>query len=559
MDEATLDVTWAGAVAPNATVKLVVSASTHTSDGVDLSEEYIIDHNLADIMTESFGSCEASYTQAQASLISSLAAQAAAEGITYVVASGDSGAEGCDDPSKTPATHGLSVNILSSTPYNIAVGGTQLNEGGGTYWTTTNSSVLGSATSYIPEIVWNESCTAGTCAPGNSPGLWAGGGGASTLVSKPSWQAGVAGIPADDHRYVPDVSLTAAGHDPYLVCLSSSCTPTSTGRFNLEGYAGTSAATPSFAGIMALVVQKTGSRQGQANVVLYQLAAQEQYSQCASGARISSSCIFNDITAGNNAVPGGPSGLYPATVGYDLATGLGSIDVTNLVNQWNSMAAQFRVSVDSPTSAPVAGVTKMSGWALADTDAIAMVTIAVDGVSYGSAAYGAAREDVCAVYANRPGCPNVGWSFLFDTTLVADGSHVLDVIIATESGQRYTASSNFTVANAASVNPMHIYVDFPAPSSSVIAGFLTVSGWALDNLAAISQVSVAIDGNPATATYGLPRTDVCGAYPGRIGCPNVGWSIFTNTSFLAAWCTRGGHRHDYQWTCFDRELSVPDH
>jgi hypothetical protein len=233
-------------------------------------------------------------------------------------------------------------------------------------------------------------------------------------------------------------------------------------------------------------------------------------------------------------VPGGPSGLYPATVGYDLATGLGSIDVTNLVNQWNSTAAQFRVSVDSPTSAPVAGITKMSGWALADTDAIATVTIAVDGVSYGSAAYGAARGDVCAVYANRPGCPNVGWSFLFDTTLVPDGSHVLDIIVATVSGQRYTASSNFIVANAASVNPMHIYVDFPAPSSSVIAGFLTVSGWALDNLAAISKVSVAIDGNPADATYGLSRTDVCAAYPGRIGCPNVGWSIFTNTSFLAA-------------------------
>ena len=167
--------------------------------------------------------------------------------------------------------------------------------------------------SYIPEVVWNESCTAGTCTSGNSPGLWAGGGGVSTLVSKPSWQAGIPGIPADDHRYVPDISLTAAGHDPYLVCLSSSCTPTTTGRFSLAGYAGTSAATPSFAGIMALVVQKTGSRQGQANVVLYRLAAQQQYSQCASGARTSSNCIFNDITSGNNAVPGGPSGLYPAT------------------------------------------------------------------------------------------------------------------------------------------------------------------------------------------------------------------------------------------------------
>src|SRR5690242_6210054 len=169
VDEATLDVTWAGAVAPNASVKLVVTASTNTSDGVDLSEEYIIDHNLADIMTESFGSCEASYTQAQAALISSLAAQAAAQGITYAVASGDSGAEGCDNPSKGPATRGLSVNILSSTPYNIAVGGTQFNEGAGFYWNSSNSSALGSAISYIPEVVWNESSSST-----NPPVLWAG-------------------------------------------------------------------------------------------------------------------------------------------------------------------------------------------------------------------------------------------------------------------------------------------------------------------------------------------------------------------------------------------------
>lgn len=538
VDEATLDVTWAGAVAPNASVKLIVTASTNTSDGVDLSEEYVIDNNLADIMTESFGSCEANYTQAQATLISSLAAQAAAQGITYVVASGDSGAEGCDNPSKVPATRGLSVNILSSTPYNIAVGGTQFNEGSGFYWNSSNSSALGSAVSYIPEVVWNESCMAGTCAAGNSPGLWAGGGGVSTLVSKPSWQGGVAGIPADDHRYVPDVSLTAAGHDPYLICFSSSCTPTSTGRFSLEGYAGTSAATPSFAGIMALVVQKTGSRQGQANVVLYRLAAQQQYSQCRSAFRTSSNCIFNDITDGNNAVPGGPAGVYAATAGYDRATGLGSVDVTNLVNGWDATPAQFRYSIDAPLAAPVAGITKMSGWALTDTVGVSNVEIAVDGVSYGNAAYGGSRGDVCAVYPNRPGCPNVGWTLDFDTTRLPDGIHRLDLIITAATGQKYTASSNFTIANAAAANPTHVYVDLPGPAT-VISGIggshsFPVIGWAIDDLAPISQISVAIDGTfIGNGTYGLPRGDVCTAYPGRIGCPNVGWSVFFDTSHLA--------------------------
>src|SRR5579875_1467882 len=98
--EAVLDTSWAGAVAPSATVKLVVSETTNTTDGVDLSEAYIIDNNLGDVMTESFGDCEANYTAAQAASYSSLAQQAAAEGITYAVAGGDSGAEGCDEPSE---------------------------------------------------------------------------------------------------------------------------------------------------------------------------------------------------------------------------------------------------------------------------------------------------------------------------------------------------------------------------------------------------------------------------------------------------------------------------
>ena len=520
VDEATLDVTWAGAVAPNATVKLVVTASTNTSDGVDLSEEYIIDNNLADIMTESFGSCEASYTQAQAALISSLAEQAAAQGITYVVASGDSGAEGCDNPAKGPATRGPSVNILSSTPYNIAVGGTQFNEGASTYWNS-GSGVQGFALSYIPELVWNES-SGGV----NPPVLWASGGGVSILVSKPFWQAGVSGIPSDDHRYVPDVSLTAGGHDPYALCLS--CTASN----DLRYYGGTSAATASFAGIMALVVQKTGSRQGQANVVLYRLAAQQQYSQCNSSSPPASHCIFNDITDGNNGVPGGPAGLYPATAGYDLATGLGSVNVTNLVNAWNATPAQFRYSIDAPSPAPVAGLTRMNGWAVTDSVGISNVEIAVDGVSYGNTTYGIWRGDVCAVYPNRPSCPNVGWTFDFDTTRLPDGIHRLDVIMTAATGQKYTASSNFTIANVAAGNPMRIQID-SAGSSTLLSSPAVLFGWAIDNLDAISRVSLSVDGVfVQNATYGIARTDVCAAFPGRIGCPNVGWTSLLDVASL---------------------------
>ena len=345
--EAVLDTTWAGAVEPSAWLSLVVSESTATTDGVDLSELYIIDNNLADVMSESFGDCEANFTSSQAAGVASLAQQAAAEGITYVVAAGDSGSAGCDDPNtETIATHGLSVNMLASTPYTVAVGGTMFNENGhdSTYWRSTNANpTLESAISYIPEDVWNESCASGQPDCSN-PNIWAGGGGASTYFPKPSWQSGVTGIPSDNARDVPDVSLTAASHDPYLLCIRGSCIPNAQGEISFAGVSGTSASTPAFAGIMALVGNKTLVRLGQPNYVLYRLAATENLSQCnASSATLpASTCIFNDVTVGNNAVPGetnyGTSGAtYQSGKGYDLATGLGSVNVTNLINQWNTV------------------------------------------------------------------------------------------------------------------------------------------------------------------------------------------------------------------------------
>src|SRR5271154_4148608 len=345
--EAVLDTTWAGSVAPTAWVALGVSQSTMTTDGVDLSELYIIDNNLADVMSESFGTCEGDATSDEAAGISSLAEQAAAQGITYVVAAGDSGSANCDVPqTQTSATHPLSVNLLASTPYTVAVGGTLFHENGNdaTYWKATNAqSTLQSAISYIPEDVWNESCTSGQ--PGcSTPGIWAGGGGASTFFSKPSWQTGVTGIPADSARDVPDVSLSAAAHDPYLLCLRGSCVPDAQGNISFVGASGTSASAPAFAGIMALVGQKNLVRLGQPNYVLYRLAAAENLAQCNGSASTlpAGTCVFNDITVGSNAVPGETgygtsSASYQSGKGYDRATGVGSVNVTNLINQWNTV------------------------------------------------------------------------------------------------------------------------------------------------------------------------------------------------------------------------------
>lgn len=329
--EAVLDNTWAGAVAPNASVKFIVSASTNASDGVDLSEQYAINHNVGDIITESFGTCEANASQAAANYVSSLAQQAASQGMSYFVSTGDSGSAGCDLPSESSETGGLSVSLLSSSWYTTAVGGTMFNEGSGTYWSATNGTNHVSALSHIPEKVWNES----------TPGLWSGGGGKSIYFQKPSWQKGVPGMPNDGSRDVPDVSLTAAGsHDPYLLCIGGSCSGTSTVQFSTVG--GTSAAAPAFAGIMALIDQKNGGRQGNANPTLYKLATQQNTAACngsSASAQPDASCVFNDVTVGNNGVPGEPnynttSATYQATTGYDVATGLGSVNAANLATAW---------------------------------------------------------------------------------------------------------------------------------------------------------------------------------------------------------------------------------
>jgi len=351
--EADLDVEWAGGVAKGATIKFVVSASTNSTDGVDLSSQYIVNNNLASVLSLSFGGCE-SQNGSDNSFYNSLWQQAAAQGISAFVAAGDSGSAGCDldysttnsGADNTPAaSHGFGVNGLASTPYNVAVGGTEFNDSASpsTYWNTSNSSNAASAKGYIPEVVWNESSyTAG--ATNNS--LLAGSGGVSQLYATPSWQTG-AGVPTSDpgastqhHRYLPDVSLNAAGHDGYLIYQEG----------QLELVSGTSASTPSFAGLMAIIDQYSGGRNGNPNTRLYPLATQYP-------------ALFHDVTGGTNAVPcvggspncssttAGTNGVmngYSAAAGYDLATGLGSVDAYALALKWSNAPAPLSIASLSP-------------------------------------------------------------------------------------------------------------------------------------------------------------------------------------------------------------------
>jgi len=307
VDEAMLDVEWAGAVANGATIEFVTSASTAFSDGVFLSAQYIVDHNLAPIMSVSYGLCEASLGSGGNIFFNALWEQAASQGITVLVSAGDSGAAGCDAPDSTTATRGRGVNGLCSTPYSTCVGGTEFDDAvdPGLYWSDSNSNSGSSALDYIPESVWNES---------GSSGLWSTGGGVSTVYAKPSWQS-APGVPPDGKRDVPDVALTAASHDGYLVQIN--------GSFYVIG--GTSAAAPSFAGLLALVAQKTAERLGNANPELYKLASMKPLAGTA--------YVFHDVISGNNSVPGLVG--YSAGPEYDLTTGLGSVDAQSLVTAWD--------------------------------------------------------------------------------------------------------------------------------------------------------------------------------------------------------------------------------
>lgn len=322
--ENTLDVEWSGGVAKGATIDFVTSKST-TTGGEVLSATYIIDNVIAPIMSFSYGNCEFNMGSAGNSGINALWQQGAAEGISEFVATGDSGAAACDpQPNSTPpygAIDGLAVSGTSSTPYDIAVGGTDLNwlnNTGTTYWNSTNSGTnLSNALSYIPEVPWNGTCvsdawdqyvgatalgydeeqtcqyllnngtllsyvdvaggtggvSACTAPTGSTPSTCAGG------YAKPAWQTGT-GVPADGKRDVPDVSLFASSGElqsMYVICDSQStpCTYSIAGDAIAQGVGGTSVASPAMAGIMALVNQKMGSPQGNANAGFYALAARD--------------------------------------------------------------------------------------------------------------------------------------------------------------------------------------------------------------------------------------------------------------------------------------------
>lgn len=342
--ESSLDVEWAGAMAPAATILFV--------DGRDVlfnSMTQAIDQNLAPIVTLSYGNCEAAWGSTDLNTLNQLFKQGNAQGQTILAAAADNGAADCD--AGTSAIEGLTVDFPASSPYVTGMGGTMFSEGNATgattYWSSPDTTFTAgtavpaadvSAKGYIPETGWNED------AAGSS--FSAGGGGPSAFFTKPAWQieTGPPGmttlVTADGSRDVPDISLdAAAGHDQFLYCAQGSCSNgfrDSAGNLTVAG--GTSFDSQIFGGMLALIEQKIGARIGNANPVLYALGNKTAYYNN------TSTSAFHDITTGNNSDPctagtpncpnGGTIGFNAGT-GYDLVTGWGSVDLNNLASDWN--------------------------------------------------------------------------------------------------------------------------------------------------------------------------------------------------------------------------------
>jgi hypothetical protein len=422
--EAYLDVEWAGAVAPKAQIDLVIAGDTALDSGLVLAAEHAIYGNIAPVMSISFGACEKALTSSN-QLFNSLWEQAAAQGITVIVSSGDSASAGCDSENQEYAVKGTAVNGFASTPWNVAVGGTDFyytswNQGKSAittqlanYWATSSGTTLSTSNNQptvsllkpVPEQPWNESQYGLNLGgyTGGATNIVGGGGGPSTAglytpgqnfgffttpatyapYPKPSWQTGT-GVPADGARDVPDVSLFASSGSNlslYPVCSSDGdCQPVSSGHtVQFTGVGGTSASAPAFAGILSMVNQLYGP-QGQANYVLYPLATQfpAAFHDVTAGSN-SVPCNIGPVTSGNttlspvNCIPDSVSvtatdptygtategqtgnttaktASYLAGTGYDLASGLGSVDATVLLADWPKVSFAGTTTTLTPSS-----------------------------------------------------------------------------------------------------------------------------------------------------------------------------------------------------------------
>ena len=361
-DESTLDVSRAQTIAPGSQTDLVIAASG--SGGVSTAIQYAVNTVNDPILSISYGACETATNASSVQFYNTLFAQAAAQGITVLVSSGDSAAAGCSASFSVPTGTEVRAmgNYLCSSSYVTCVGGTEFADAGldSTYWSATNSTTYTSVLGYIPEGAWNEPTL--TSSTGAVTYQIAGSGsGPSAYIAKPTWQTGT-GVPADGFRDIPDIAFTTANHDGYFACLAYIGASADCSKGGGVIFSGTSASAPDMAGIAALLNQRLGTGQGNLNPLLYRLAASNPtafHDATPATSRVTT-CSTATPSLCNNSVPakssltGGLAG-YPLQVGYDLVTGLGSLDVTNFLNAAIVPLAASTVTLTAPTTTVPAG------------------------------------------------------------------------------------------------------------------------------------------------------------------------------------------------------------
>jgi Pro-kumamolisin, activation domain/Bacterial Ig-like domain (group 3) len=546
--ETDLDLEYSGGLAPDASIVLVNSGDVFTS--LEYAIQNQINSITIPIISLSYGGCEANQGSGTITALEADLAQANTQGQTIFLASGDTGAADCDSSTNPnnpiqSATQGLAVDYPGSSAYVTDVGGTEFmgdgtianpQTGAGTYWSATGGGTAAddlvvSAKSYIPEMAWND--TSFSISQGG--GFSGTGGGVSQLFNKPSWQTGVAGIPADGKRDVPDISLDASpNHDSYLYCtqvntvttgqgaFASSCQATSfrvsdPGQSDDQSFlalaGGTSFAAPELAGILAVIEQKLGTTGGLGNInpTLYTLAANAN----------SYAAAFHDVTTGNNQVPctagstdcaaTGSNNVigYTAGTGYDQVTGLGSVDVNNLATAFgtsNLLVATTTAITFAPAS-PVTGTPVTFTATVKPRTGSATLTGTVTFTVDGNAATPSTLTAGVATYSQN-----------FST----GGPHVVTAFYSGDAAS-FSSTATTTVNVMATGTAVTTTTVTANPTSLALAGSITLT----------ATVNSATAGTVAgTVTFTIGSTTV-GSAPIVAGASGVGTATLSTTATAA--------------------------
>ncbi|HEY1809315.1 MAG TPA: protease pro-enzyme activation domain-containing protein [Acidobacteriaceae bacterium] len=540
--ESDLDVEYAGAIAPGATIDFVYTGNSTTMN-VYNSLQYAVQNRLGSVISMSYGTCETELGTSNFSSLESVLEEGASQGQSILAASGDAGSTACYDLGGTGGSsslttaqqEALAVNYPASSVYATGIGGTEfpsadVGTSSSQYWqSSSGSDIVSSALSYIPEQVWNDDSNQ----YGAQYALSSGGGGASAFAARPSWQTGVPGIASGSHRLVPDVSLDASADNAgYLYCTSdatswsggqkASCNSgfrdSSTKDLTIGG--GTSFATPIFAGLLAIVNQReNASGLGLVNPTLYTLAANPSTYASA----------FHDITSGSNKCTAGTSycstagaGSYAATTGYDEASGLGSVDFNNLLNAWpagsGSTLDGTTTSVTPATTTPASGAKDVITITVASrviaTAPTGTVTITVDGTVQTPTLTLSAGTATYTFSSTTAGSHVVLASYSGDATFAASsGSVALSIPGAASAGTFILSAPSVTVSQGSSGTSA-----VSVKSENSFAG--TVSFGVSTTDASLQQYGCVTIGNATVAANGT-ATSTLTLYTSQSACKTV--------------------------------------